>query len=71
MIVLAGNHEAEFMADPGRTLAQVEQDIERDFDKNGFAANQLIGDGSLLEARLNGTGKGRGPGCSSVSDCSF
>ncbi len=115
VIVLAGNHEAGFLADPtvskvqefvtqlkaaglspayvaackgeigeflctlpfaarvndtffshagsskGRTVAQIESDIEEDFAKHGFAAEQLIGDGSILEARLNGTGKGREP----------
>jgi hypothetical protein len=112
-IVLAGNHEAEFMADPsaskakefadqlrgagvqpsdvaackgefgeflcslpfaarvndvffshagnsgGRTIVQLTDDIGKDFDKHGFAGKQLVGDGSLLEARLNGTGPGR------------
>lgn len=115
VIVLSGNHEAEFMADPtigkakdfvkelkkagiavsdvtqckgeigeffcslafaarvndvffshagnsgGRNVAQLESDIEKDFDQNGFAAKQLIGDGSVIEARLNGEGKGREP----------
>jgi len=114
-IVLAGNHEAEFMANPaapkgkdfiaqlqaagmkpaeiaackgeigdflcslpfaarvndvffshagnsaGRTLAQLRADIQKDFDLHGFAAPQLIGDGSVIEARLNGTGPGREP----------
>lgn len=115
VIVLTGNHEAEFMAEPeapkvkafadqlraagiqpadvagcrgewgeflcslpfaarvndvffshagnsgGRTVRQLETDIEKDFDRNGYAAAQLTGDGSLLEARLNGTGPGRDP----------
>lgn len=115
VIVLAGNHEAEFLADPtvskvkdfvkelkkadiavadvtkckgeigeflctlafaarvndvffshagnsgGRSVAQLESDIEKDFDQNGFAAKQLIGDGSVIEARLNGEGPGREP----------
>lgn len=113
VVILSGNHESEFMADPsvpkvrefvaqlkaagikaadvaackgdlgeffcsiafaarvgdtffshagntaGRTVAQLEADIEKDFDKHGFSAQQLIGDGSVIEARLNGTGKGR------------
>ena len=45
----------------GRTLPRIESDIEEDFAKHGFSANQLIGDGSLIEARLNGAGKGREP----------
>lgn len=115
VVILSGNHESEFMADPtvskveefvsqlsaagikasdvaackgdlgeffcsiafaarvgdtffshagntsGRTVAQLEADIEKDFDRHGFAAQQLIGDGSVIEARLNGTGKGREP----------
>jgi hypothetical protein len=115
VVVLAGNHEAEFMANPsdskfdefaaqlssagmkredvahcksdigeflcalpfaakindwyfshagntkGRTIAQLERDVEADFDQHGFAAPQLIGDYSILEARLNGVGKGREP----------
>ncbi len=115
VIVLAGNHEAEFLADPsapkgkqfaaqltaagmrpsevaackgdigdflcslpfaarvndwffshagnsgGRDLSRIEADIEAGFAKDGFAAPQLIGDHSLLEARLNGAGKGREP----------
>jgi hypothetical protein len=114
-VVVAGNHEAEFMANPsdskfdefaaqlssagmkredvahckgdigeflcglpfaakvndwyfshagntkGRTIAQIERDVEADFDQHGFAAPQLIGDYSILEARLNGVGKGREP----------
>lgn len=115
VIVLAGNHEAEFLADPsapkgrefasqltaagvrprdvaackgdlgaflcslpfaarvndwffshagntaGRSLSQIETDIETGFAKDGYATQQLIGDYSLLEARLNGTGPGRKP----------
>jgi hypothetical protein len=107
VIVLAGNHEVEFMADPsapkgkefaaqlsanrirpsdvaackgdigeflcslpfaarvndwffshagntaGRTLAQLDADLQQGFTKDGFATQQLIGDDSLLEARLN------------------
>jgi hypothetical protein len=113
VIVLAGNHEAEFMADHtiskakefatqlkaeglkpadvaackgeigeflcslpfaarvndtyfshggnagGRSISKLAADIEHDFDKHGYAAKELIGDGSLLEARLNGSGPGR------------
>lgn len=115
VIVLAGNHEGEFMADPtaakvkefadqlraggvnpsdvaackgefgeflcslpfaarvndvffshagnsgGRTMAQIASDIEKDFAQHRFAAKQIIGDGSVIEARLNGTGPGREP----------
>jgi hypothetical protein len=115
VVVLAGNHEAEFMADPaapkgkefadqltaagirpadvaacktdlgeflcslpfaarvnewffshggnsrGRTLAQLAADLQNGVMKDGFATKQLVGDGSLLEARLNGTGPGREP----------
>jgi hypothetical protein len=115
VIVLAGNHEAEFLADPsapkgkqfaeqlkasgmhpsevaacqgdigeflcslpfaarvndwffshagnsgGRSLSKIEANIEDEFAKDGYAAKQLIGDRSILEARLNGTGKGREP----------
>ena len=115
VVLLAGNHEAEFLSDPtlakvkmfagelkaagmqpadvaackgeigeflctlpfaarvndtffshagnsgGRTIARLEKDIETDFDQHGFAAAQLIGDGSVIEARLNGEGKGREP----------
>jgi hypothetical protein len=107
VIVLAGNHEAEFLADPaapkgkefaaqltargmrpsdvaacandigeflcslpfaarvndwffshagntdGRSLAQLTADLEQGFAKQGYATRQLIGDDSLLEARLN------------------
>jgi len=115
VIVLAGNHEAEFLADSaapkgqefaaqllakgirpsdvascksdigeflcslpfaarvndwffshagntgGRSLAQLAADLEQGVMKNGFAARELIGDGSILEARLNGAGPGRQP----------
>lgn len=108
VIVLAGNHEAEFLADPaapkghefaaqlksqgirpsdvgacktdlgeflcslpfaarvndwffshagntaGRSLAQINSDLREGFSKNGYSTPQLIGDNSLLEARLNG-----------------
>jgi hypothetical protein len=107
VIVLAGNHEAEFLADPvakkgesfanqlkmrgirpsdvalcrtgvgeflcalpfaarvndwffshagssgGRSLAQLAADLETGVMKDGFASKQLIGNGSVLEARLN------------------
>jgi hypothetical protein len=107
VIVLAGNHEAEFLADPaapkgesfanqlkangirpsdvascksdvgeflcslpfaarvndwffshagnssGRTLAQLAADLQRGVMKDGFATKQLIGNGSVLESRLN------------------
>jgi hypothetical protein len=110
VIVLAGNHEAEFLADPaapkghefaaqvtangmrpkevascrtdigeflcslpfaarvndwffshagntgGRSPAQLTADLERGFAENGFGSRQLIGDDSLLEARLNRKG---------------
>jgi hypothetical protein len=107
VIVLAGNHEAEFLADPaapkgesfanqlkakgirpsevascktgigeflcalpfaarvndwffshagnsgGRTLAQLATDLQTGVMKDGFASKQLIGNGSVLESRLN------------------
>jgi hypothetical protein len=110
-IVLAGNHEAEFLADPheskvkefasqlsaagmdagdvaqckgeigeflcslpfaarvndwyfshagnsgGRSLRQISADIESGFAKHGYKTDQLIGDESILEARLNGKGR--------------
>jgi hypothetical protein len=112
VIVLAGNHEAEFLADPsapkgkefaaeliaagirpsdvakcqsdigeflcslpfaarvndwffshggnsgGRTIAQLKADLQSGVIKDGFASSQPIGDGSVLEARLNGSGPG-------------
>ncbi len=115
VVVLAGNHEAEFLANPeapkgkefadqllavgiqpadvaacktdlgeflcslpfaarvndwffshggnsnGRTLAELTADLQNGVVKDGFATKQLVGDGSLLEARLNGTGPGREP----------
>lgn len=115
VIVLAGNHEAEFLADPaapkgkifaeqlkaagirpadvaacrgeigqflcslpfaavvndwffshagnsgGRRAAEIESDIEAGFAKDGYSTDQLIGDHSLLESRLNGNGPGGEP----------
>jgi hypothetical protein len=115
VIVLAGNHEAEFLADPkapkgkefaaqlkaeglrpqevadcngeigqflcslpfgarvndwffshagntaGRSISQLTADLQDGFGRDGFAAKQLIGDFSILEARLNGEGPGRAP----------
>jgi len=115
VIVLAGNHEAEFLADPaapkgrefasqlnaagirpadvaackgdigeflcslpfaarvnewffshggnsaGRTLKQLAADLQTGVEKDGFTSKHLIGDYSLLEARLNGNGPGREP----------
>ena len=115
VIVLAGNHEAEFLANPaapkskefqaqlesagvrpadvaackgdlgaflcslpfaatvndwyfshagntsGRTIRQIESDVEAGFAHDGYATKQLIGDYSILEARLNGQGRGREP----------
>ncbi len=115
VIVLAGNHEAEFLADPaapkgkefasqlvaagispaevaacrtaigeflcslpfaarvndsffshggntaGRTIARLAADLQSGVAKDGFATKQLVGDGSILEARLNGNGPGREP----------
>jgi hypothetical protein len=113
VIVLAGNHEAEFLADPaapkgkqfaaelaaigvrpsdvaeckgdigdflcslpfaarvnqwffahagntgGRSLGQLDADLQHGVAKDGFATAQLLGDDSVLEARLNGKGGGR------------
>lgn len=113
VVVLAGNHEAEFLAHPlapkgskfaaqlsakeltpadiaackseigeflcglpfaarvndwffshagnsgGRNLRQMNTDLETGFKQLGFATDELIGDHSILEARLNGSGKGR------------
>lgn len=120
VIVLAGNHEAEFLADPtakkgaefakqlkaagiapaevgqckgeigeflcslsfgakvetagsgnwffshaantgGRTVAQLEADIRKGFDSEGYRTEQLIGNDSLLEARLDEDGPGGKP----------
>jgi hypothetical protein len=111
VIALAGNHEAEFLADPkakkgrefaaqltgagfqpsavaacegdvgeflcslpfgarvndwffshagntgGRSLARLREDLETGVIRDGFKSLQLIGDNSLLEARLNGKGR--------------
>jgi hypothetical protein len=43
----------------GRSLSKMEGEIESGFANDGFAAKQLIGDGSLIEARLNGAGRER------------
>jgi len=110
VIVLAGNHEAEFLADPaapkgkefasqlaakgirssdvasckgdigellcslpfgarvndwffshagntgGRSLAQLTADLQKGVMKDGFGTRELIGDNSVLEARLNEKG---------------
>jgi hypothetical protein len=115
VIILAGNHEAEFLADPAapkgtefakqlkaaglnpaevgqckgeigeflcslsfgakvdgwffshaantgaRTVAQLEADIRKGIDKEGYATKQLIGNDSLLEARLDEDGPGGKP----------
>jgi hypothetical protein len=42
----------------GRTIAKIESDIEQGFAKDGFATKELIGDNSILEARLNDKGPG-------------
>jgi hypothetical protein len=41
-----------------RTIAKLEADIEKGFAANGFATQQLVGDNSILEARLNKKGPG-------------
>jgi hypothetical protein len=115
VIVLAGNHEAEFLANPnavkgkefasqliadglrtadmgackgeigeflcslpfaarvndwffshagstaGRSIDQIAGDVQKGFAQDGFGAKQLIGNYSILEARLNGEGPGREP----------
>lgn len=115
VVILAGNHEAEFLADPaakkgrefaeqllaeelspvaigscktdlgiflcglpfgarvndwffshagnsgGQSIQQLQSSLERGFAEHGFAAKEITGDHSLLEARLNGSGKGREP----------
>jgi hypothetical protein len=111
VVILAGNHEAEFLANPGapkgrefagqltkahvnpaevgackgefgeflcslsfaarvgdwffshggnsggRTIDQLAADLEGGFEREGFRSQQLIGDESILEARLNGEGR--------------
>ncbi len=110
VIILAGNHEAEFLANPaapkgkefakqlkeahidpasvgeckggvgellcslafgarinewffshagnpgGRTISQLKADIEKGVDHDGYGSKQLVGDDSLLEARLDEDG---------------
>ena len=110
VVILAGNHEAEFLANPGapkgrefagqltkahinpaevgackgefgeflcslsfaarvgdwffshggnsggRTIEQLAADLEGSVEREGFRSQQLIGDESILEARLNGEG---------------
>ena len=121
MIVLAGNHEAEFLADPtapkgkefaaqltadgmrpkdvascktdigeflcslpfaarvndwffshagnsgGRSLAQLAADLQQGFAEAGFRTRELIGEDSLLEARLNGKAAAANPGSTPAS----
>jgi hypothetical protein len=111
VLILAGNHEAEFLANPGapkgrefagqltkahispaetgackgelgellcslsfaarvgdwffshggnsggRTIEQLAADLEGGFEREGFGSPQLIGEESILEARLNGEGR--------------
>lgn len=111
VVILAGNHEAEFLANPGapkgrefagqltrahinpaevgackgefgeflcslsfaarvgdwffshggnsggRTIGELAADLEGGFEREGFGSQQLIGDESILEARLNGEGR--------------
>jgi hypothetical protein len=40
----------------GRTIKQITADIEAGVDQDGFATKQLVGDNSILEARLNKKG---------------
>ena len=112
VVILAGNHEAEFLADPaakkgaefaaqlrsggvepasvgackgefgeflcslafgarvgewffshggnsgGRSLTQLDTELRSGVTHDGFASKQLVADDSLLEARLNGEGRG-------------
>jgi hypothetical protein len=111
VVILAGNHEAEFLADPaapkgkefasqlkaakispadvgkckgefgeflcslafaarvddwffahggnsaGRTVERLMSDLEAGVEHDGYASKQLIGEESILEARLNGEGR--------------
>ncbi len=111
VVILAGNHEAEFLADPlapkgkefaaqlkaakinpadvgackgefgeflcslafaarvgdwffahggnsgGRTVERLLSDLEAGVERDGYASKELIGDESILEARLNGEGR--------------
>ena len=111
VVILAGNHEAEFLADPGapkgqefakqlkaanldpaqvgackgevgeflcslsfaarvgdwffahggnaggRTIDQLTADLQNGLDREGYRTRHLIGDDSILEARLNGEGR--------------
>jgi hypothetical protein len=111
VVILAGNHEAEFLADPaapkgkefaaqlkaahinpaevgackgefgeflctlafaarvgdwffahggnsgGRTVEKLMADLEAGIERDGYATKELIGDESILEARLNGEGR--------------
>jgi Calcineurin-like phosphoesterase len=111
VVILAGNHEAEFLADPaapkgkefaaqlkvaqvnpadvgackgefgeflcslafaarvgdwffahggnsgGRTVERLMSDLEAGVERDGFASKELIGEESILEARLNGEGR--------------
>jgi hypothetical protein len=41
-----------------RTIKQITADIEAGFAKHGFATKELVGDNSILEARLNKKGPG-------------
>ena len=45
----------------GRTIAQLSADLQSGVDKNGFASKELIGDDSILEARLGEKGPGGRP----------
>jgi hypothetical protein len=45
----------------GRDIKKIESDIQQGFAQHCFATEELIGDNSILEARLNGKGPGKLP----------
>ncbi|MEY2564580.1 MAG: hypothetical protein QOH88_2773 [Verrucomicrobiota bacterium] len=58
----------------GRTIAALSADIEAGFASKGFATPELIGEDSILEARLNSKGCGRKPwfyDCGRQTDAEF
>ena len=51
-----------------RTMDRISKDIEDGFAKDGFATKELVGDNSILEARLNKKGPGGLPWFDDGSD---